>query len=87
MRSFERKNSKASLRGGSGGGTGSMDGHHISNRWPVKKSQKSWPKGPFHLGRSLIIHATTVCVSWEENTSHPINGWMCKESPSKEDVN
>ena len=46
-----------------------------------KKSQKSWPKGPFHLGRSLIIHATTVCVSWEENTSHPINGWMCKESP------
>ena len=49
--------------------------------------KKSWPKGPFHLGRSLIIHATTVCVSWDENTSHPINGWMCKESPFKEDVN
>ena len=35
-----------------------MDGHHISNRWLVKKGQKSWPKGPSHLGRSLIIHAT-----------------------------
>ena len=63
MRSFERKNSKASLRGGSGGGTGSMDGHHISNRWPVKKAKSPGQKVFSILaGLSLFMQLPYVCL-------------------------
>ena len=62
MRSFERKNSKASLRGGRGG-TESMDGHHISNRWPVKKAKSPGQKVLSILaGLSLFMQLPYVCL-------------------------
>ena len=70
MRLFERKNSREERRGRGG----SMDGHHISNRWPVKKAKSLGQKVlPILAGLSLFMQ-----LEWDENTSPPINGCLRK---------